>query len=138
MGRKMTIETYDQEYFEFHQQLLNAFIDRIKNEFPFNQENCAEDDTSFLNELMQLRNTAGIKQLNQGQELFCKIVATYPHFMPIVPRDLLWFFGGDCLHYMPDEEILIYQELDELRQAAIAEKKPFSYAKARLKKKGLR
>jgi len=31
---------------------------------------------------------------------------------------LLWFFGGDCLHFMPDEEIELYQTLDERRYQA--------------------
>jgi hypothetical protein len=26
---------------------------------------------------------------------------------------LLWFFGGDCLHYLDDEEIAAYQARDE-------------------------
>ena len=31
---------------------------------------------------------------------------------------LLWFFGGDCLHFMPDEEIDLFQRLDERRYEA--------------------
>jgi hypothetical protein len=34
---------------------------------------------------------------------------------PLFPRDVLYLLGGECLHYMPDEEISAYQELDELR-----------------------
>jgi hypothetical protein len=57
--------------------------------------------------------------------------------MPILPRDLLWFFGGDCLHYMPDEEIRIFQELDEQRENAKENNEIFSYENARLRSMGL-
>src|SRR5690606_34978035 len=50
-----------------------------------------------------------------GQDLICQVFHRYPQVAHLVPRDLLWFFGGDCLHYMPDEEISLYQELDERR-----------------------
>ena len=26
---------------------------------------------------------------------------------------MFWFFGGECLHYMADEELALYQQLDE-------------------------
>jgi len=48
-----------------------------------------------------------------------------------LPRDLLWFFGGDCLHFMPDEEIAFYQALDELRFSAEARGQIFNYAQAK-------
>ena len=54
----------------------------------------------------------------QGQELIGQVFHRYPQVAHLVPRDLLWFFGGDCLHYMPDEEIELYQQLDERRFAA--------------------
>jgi hypothetical protein len=50
-----------------------------------------------------------------GQDLISQIFQRYPQIAHLVPRDLLWFFGGDCLHYMPDEEIALYQLLDERR-----------------------
>ncbi|MNN00935.1 hypothetical protein D3C76_781310 [compost metagenome] len=50
-----------------------------------------------------------------GQDLICQVVHRYPQIAHLVPRDLLWFFGGDCLHFMPDEELALYQQLDERR-----------------------
>ncbi len=50
-----------------------------------------------------------------GQDLISQIFQRYPQIAHLVPRDLLWFFGGDCLHFMPDEEIELYQRLDERR-----------------------
>ncbi|TBU97213.1 PA2817 family protein [Stutzerimonas kirkiae] len=50
-----------------------------------------------------------------GQEVICQVFQRYPQIAHLVPRDLLWFFGGDCLHFMPDEEIAIFQAVDERR-----------------------
>ncbi|PSS46718.1 PA2817 family protein [Pseudomonas sp. BBP2017] len=53
-----------------------------------------------------------------GQDLMCQVIQRYPQVAHLVPRDLLWFFGGDCLHYMPDEEQQMYQTLEERRYEA--------------------
>ena len=67
-----------------------------------------------------------VKQLQQGegerylgQELVSQVFQRYPQIAHQVPRDLLWFFGGECLHFMPDEEIAGYQLLEERRYAAL-------------------
>ena len=39
-----------------------------------------------------------------GQDLISQVFHRYPQIAHLVPRDLLWFFGGDCLHFMPDED----------------------------------
>lgn len=62
-----------------------------------------------------------------GQELICQVFQRYPQIAHLVPRDLLWFFGGDCLHFMPDKEIALYQELDERRFEAEARGEPFEW-----------
>lgn len=56
--------------------------------------------------------------MHLGQELIVQVFHRYPQVAHLVPRDLLWFFGGDCLHFMPDEEIDLYQQLDERRFSA--------------------
>lgn len=53
-----------------------------------------------------------------GQDLICQVIQRYPQIAHLVPRDLLWFFGGDCLHFMPDEELELYQQLEERRYDA--------------------
>lgn len=65
--------------------------------------------------------------MGQGQELIVQVFHRYPQIAHLVPRDLLWFFGGDCLHYMPDEEIELYQQLDERRFAAEENDEPFDW-----------
>ena len=46
----------------------------------------------------------------QGQALTSRLFTTYPDFAPLFPRALLWFFGGECLHFMAEEEIVAYQQ----------------------------
>jgi hypothetical protein len=57
----------------------------------------------------------------EGPELVSRLFTTYPDFAPTFPRDLLWFLAGECLHYMPDAEIQLYQQLDEMRAEASAQ-----------------
>lgn len=133
----MTIDNLDKDYFEFHINLISAFIEQIKVQPPFCLKDSSPEDQDFMLALSSLPKTVGSELLIQGQSLICKIVAGYPHLMPILPRDLLWFFGGDCLHYMPDEEIQIFQELDEQREKAKQNKEAFSYEKVRLTRMGM-
>lgn len=62
-----------------------------------------------------------------GQEIMSQIFQRYPQIAHLIPRELLWFFGGDCLHYMPDEEIMLLQQLDELKFEAEQQGKSFDW-----------
>jgi hypothetical protein len=68
-----------------------------------------------------------------GPELVARLFDTHTDFAPTFPRDLLWFFGGDCLHYMADEEIARCQQLDELRLAAEHRGESFDWRESRAK-----
>ncbi len=86
--------------------------------------------TDALDESDTLKQLAGaFQQLADDQEsdlysigpvLVDRLFTTYPDFAPTLPRELLWFLGADCLHFMPDDEIALYQRLDELRVEAAA------------------
>lgn len=129
---------YDQEYYTYHLELLAAFSAQIQPLPPFNAEQQSEDDQEFLAALAELQQQPqGINFLEQGQVLMCRVVGSYPHLMPLLYRDLLWFFGGDCLHFMPDEEIAVFQRLDEQREEAKQQQVPFSYKEARAKSMGM-
>lgn len=126
-GLKMS-NTHDTQYSAFHLRLLENLVALIKVQPPFSDEFPAEEDASFVENITLLTQQHGEENfLADGQQLICKIVASYPHLMPVLPRDLLWFFGGDCLHYMPDEEIQKFQQLDERRQEAIENNAVFNY-----------
>ncbi len=62
-----------------------------------------------------------------------RLFTTYPDFAPTFPRELLWFLGGECLHYMPDEEISVYQQLDDMRDTAQISGKVLDFQAARAK-----
>lgn len=64
---------------------------------------------------------------NTGPDLVSKLFASCPHLAPLFPRELLWFLGGDCLQLMPDEEITLYQQLDEQRREASAKGELLDY-----------
>lgn len=55
-----------------------------------------------------------------GPSLVSRLFVTFPDFAPTFPRELLWFFAEECLHFMPDDEISRFQQLDDLRAEAAA------------------
>jgi hypothetical protein len=80
-------------------------------------------------ELITLLPQDPIESQYLGQDLLCQVIQRYPQIAHLVPRDLLWFFAGDCLHFMPDEEIELYQALDERRYEAEANEEPFDWGR---------
>lgn len=68
-----------------------------------------------------------------GSLLLSRLFTTYPELAPLLPRQLLWFFGGDCLHFMADEEIDQCQQLDEMRREAAAQGEVLNLREARAK-----
>ncbi|HXQ99619.1 MAG TPA: PA2817 family protein [Pseudomonas sp.] len=78
-------------------------------------------------ELMTLLPQEPIESQYLGQDLLCQVIQRYPQIAHLVPRDLLWYFGGDCLHFMPDEEIDLYTALEERRFDAEENEEPFDW-----------
>lgn len=52
-----------------------------------------------------------------GREFLVTVQSQFPDLWPLVDRRLLWFFGGDCLHFLTDEEIAAFQAGDEAASA---------------------
>ncbi|GEM_PF-1710226 len=107
----------DKQYAEHCRQQLREFADT----FVRRTEHLPEGDS--LRELAQsfaALDDADRDLYVEGPPLVSRLFTTYPDFAPGFPRDLLWFFAGECLHYMPDEEIASWQQLDELRREAAA------------------
>ncbi|MCV6625069.1 MAG: dehydrogenase [Cellvibrionaceae bacterium] len=103
--------------FQYCTQQLAALLAQISQQPPFNTPAPAQlrdSDQRFLNTLSSMVKQPGGEQFyTNGQWLISHAVANYPEITPQIPRDLFWFFGGDCLHYMPDEEISRFQALDD-------------------------
>ena len=89
-----------------------------------------ESHALFLERFDDMRSSLPVDPINSqylGQDIMCQVIERYPQIAHLVPRDLLWFFGGDCLHFMPDEELDLYQALEERRYEAEQNDEPFDW-----------
>ena len=84
-------------------------------------------------EFQLLAEDAAADIYSQGGTLVDRLFTTHPDFAPTFPRELLWFIGGDCLHFMPDDEIAVYQQLDDQRSQAAQQGEIFDIRAARAK-----
>ncbi|RLQ20209.1 hypothetical protein DWB85_18910 [Seongchinamella sediminis] len=124
----------DTQYARYCQQLLEEFASSTEQRL----EHLPDGDS--LKELGTRFKALAAGEGNlyaDGPQLVSRLFTTYPDFAPAFPRDLLWFFGGECLHYMPDEEINAYQRLDEMRLAAASRGETLNMREARASLMGL-
>jgi len=105
----------DQQYLQYCRDLMASFardlsarVDSLPAEDPLK---------NLAGEFLELGKN-GKDLYGDGPTLISRLFTGFPDFAPTFPRDLLWFFGGECLHFMPDEEIGTYQQLDQLRRDA--------------------
>ena len=121
-------------YHAFHVDLLKQTYNQLLEFTPFCKEELAVDDEEFLQLFKDLITQTEAHQsgyIDDGQSLMSRFIRAYPELTPLLPRDLLWFFGGDCLHFMPDEELQLFQQLDEARYAAESQGDNFEYSRER-------
>lgn len=101
------------------QYIFDAFADlrqRIAEHAPFNQPDLAEEELDFLEKWDDL-----IKHIQdnthdysfEAQEILSRFIRCYANLVPLIKRELLWFVGGECLHFLGDEEITLYQQLED-------------------------
>ncbi|MFD1261024.1 PA2817 family protein [Entomomonas asaccharolytica] len=94
----------------------------------------ADEHALFIerfDELMQLLQDNAEDSQYLGQEIISQIFFRYPQVAHLIPRELLWFFGGDCLHFMPDEEIDLFQQLEDLQYQAESNGESFNWLQAK-------
>lgn len=94
-----------------HTQSLLLHLRSILESLDESEYLAQESHSYFMERFDELLESPQDRYL--GQELISQIFHRYPQIAHLVPRDLLWFFGGDCLHFMPDEEIALYQAKEE-------------------------
>ncbi len=98
-----------------HQQLLADLLAHCRQQLQDDPQHADAAKSELFEELETLLQSANSGSLDhdRGQALIGRIVSHFPVLTPYVHRDLFWFFGGDCLHFMTDEEIENYQRLEE-------------------------
>ncbi|RBP84626.1 hypothetical protein EBI01_04370 [Marinomonas rhizomae] len=101
------------------QYILDAFSDlrqRIAEHAPFNQPELAEEELDFLEKWDNLTNKIQENTHDytfDAQEVLSRFIRCYANLVPLIKRELLWFVGGECLHFLGDEEIALYQQLED-------------------------
>ncbi|WP_293267140.1 PA2817 family protein [Neptunomonas sp.] len=121
-------------YHDFHIDLLKQTYNHILQFTPFCQEELSTEESEFLqlfSELILQTTEFQESYIENGQNLITRWIRSYPELVPLLPRDLLFFFGGDCLHFMPDEELQLFQKLDEKRYTAESQGDTFEYSRER-------
>lgn len=121
-------------YHRYHLALLTSLYDTLRAQSVLLAQVPEESSILFLERFEELvtQLVAGDQDaLYNGQDIMCQIISRYPQIAHMIPRDLLWYFGGDCLHFMPDEEIAQYQLLDEHLAEATARGEEFNWEQAR-------
>ena len=102
----------DEQYLKHCCDLLSAFSQRLSEQV---SNLPANEALGELAHAITALAPGAPNFYDNGALLVSRLFTTYPELAPSVPRQLLWFFGGDCLHFMADEEISQFQELDDMR-----------------------
>lgn len=134
-SRFAQLPEFEQENLLFHLRLLKQSYEAFREKEPFSTpQELDKDAITFLAAFEQLiKDTVAIdpNHVFSGQQLVTRQIAQYPDLTECWARDLLWYFGGDCLHFMPDDEIEKFQKLDDARYEAIENGKAFEREKIR-------
>ena len=117
----------DSQYLEYCRDLLDRFTADME------QRTAGLDAEDPLRQWVLTLADDKLDIYGQGPALVERLFTTYPDFAPLFPRDLLWFLGGDCLHFMPDAEIETFQKLDQMRHEAAARGERLDLIDARAK-----
>ncbi|WP_415892096.1 PA2817 family protein [Neptuniibacter sp. PT8_73] len=122
--------SYQIHHLNFLKIAYNNFINRD----PFKSETPTQDDLDFIEEFQQLIENFESQETGvyeQGADFIDKAFRRYPELAHLIARDLLWFFGGNNLHNMTDDEIQKFQQLDEMRFEAEENDEEFDYINKR-------
>lgn len=125
---------HEQENILFHLRLLKQSYEAFRAQEPFKVPEQQSEEIAFLASFEQLiKDMVHLEPQHtfDGQKLVLQQISKYPNYTECWARDLLWYFGGDCLHFMPDEEITKFQQMDEARFEAIDAGKVFDREKTR-------
>jgi len=118
----------------FHLNLLKIAYNNLIQQPLFREPEATEAELDFLDQFAALVDDFEHHQsqaYEDGQTLLVRLVRAYPQHVPLLARDLFWLFGGECLHYMTDEEIEQFQQLDETLSELETSSEPVDYLSLR-------
>ena len=112
---------------DYYLNLLKESLQRLEKaeaqEAGTISEDILQQFHSLIDQLTEHRDTA----YESGQDLLAHIGTHHPQLMPVLDRGLFWFFGGECLHYLTDEEIDRFQHMDEAAAQHEADGEEYDY-----------
>lgn len=79
----------------------------------FKKDDVELPDNAILTQLDTLIQAMSARDDNAyalGQDWLCGLFTFHPQLSPAIDRSLLWFFGGECLHFLTDDEISAFQQ----------------------------
>ena len=94
-------------------QLLKNVQTRLEQAQHHVPDLLGEEILQQLREIIELFSQHTDAAYEQGQQWLSRIFTHLPQFAPAIERKLLWYFGGECLHFLTDDEILMFQQEDE-------------------------
>ena len=89
-----------------------------------------ESHALFIERFDEMKSALPVDPIDSqylGQDIMCQVIERYPQIAHLVPRDLLWFFGGACFNFLSDEELDMYEALEERRYEAEQNDEPFDW-----------
>ncbi len=113
----------DTEYRQYCLALAGRFAEHLRRE----AGQASEDDPLHALAKGFVALAQGREVYEQGPVLVSRLFSGCPHLAPLFPRELLWFIGGDCLHFLADDELAQFQQLDEMRAEAAARGERLDY-----------
>jgi len=123
------------DFHQFHLNLLKLGYNNLIKQPPFNDTEHysaeAEELLDLFNEVVNAYEQHAFEAFELGQTLMTRVIAAFPQALPLLSRDLLWLFGGDCIHFLGDDEIAQYQTLDEARHQQEAQDASIDYLQLR-------
>jgi len=123
-------------FHQFHLNLLKLGYNNLLKQPPFDlsddsYSSDADELLGLYQETITLYQEHASEAFDLGQALMIRLVRNYPQHTQLLARDLLWLFGGDCIHYLSDEEIEQFQALDEARYVKEGQNEAFDYLELR-------
>ncbi|MFC3680167.1 PA2817 family protein [Bacterioplanoides pacificum] len=116
------------ERLSYHIELLKQVQQRLQRAADNDSQLIAAEILQQLEQVIEQLVQRTDSAYQDGQDWLMSILTHQPQLTPTINRDLLWFFGGDCLHFMTDAEIELFQQLDEQEAEHDVSQGPFDRA----------